>query len=160
MRGWLGEHQPFRIHLGFGRFSYEGADSSEFQGIVGTAAWRLRLGPETRLQLEAIRRTLPSNFQTYYINNAVNVELEREWRRFEAGTELELTQNDYGDEFLGCDGNRRRDFTADVSLNAGWRMHERMKFEVSTFMKRRSSTCDSSEYEAGGIEVGMSLGWF
>jgi hypothetical protein len=159
LRGWLGEDQPFRIHLGFGRFSYDGENASDFNGIVGTAAWKLRLGPGTSLDLEAVRRTLPSNFETYYINNAVNAELEREWRRFEAGTELELTKNDYGDVLPQCNG-KRRDLTMDLSVFAGWEMHERLEFSASTFFKKRSSTCENREYEAGGIEIGMSLGWF
>jgi hypothetical protein len=161
LRGFLGRRQPFRVHLGYGRFRYDGADESRFDGIVGTAAWRLRLGGRTKLDLEAIRRPLPSNFETHYINNAIRADLEREWLRFEVGTELEFVKNDYADVIAGlqCSG-RRKDDTYEVDVHWGWRVHERFKFRVSSFHAKRSSTCDSADYSATGIQTGFSIGWF
>jgi hypothetical protein len=160
--GTLGEGQPFFVNLGYGRFRYEGLDESEFDGLVGEAAWRLQVGGRTRLDLKAIRRALPSNSQTHYINNAVRADLEREWLRFESGTELEFIKNDYADEvpdFGVCDG-RRKDSTYKAEVYWGWRVHERLRFRMSSYYSRRSSTCDSSDYEAAGIETGIALGWF
>lgn len=161
LRGFLGPQQPFRVHLGYGRFRYDGQKESKFEGIVGTASWRLRLGGRTKLDLEAIRRPLPSNFETHYINNAVRAELAREWLRFEAGTELELVKNDYADDVvdLDCSG-RRKDDTYEVDVHWGWRVHERLKFRISSFHAKRSSTCDSADYSATGFQTGFSVGWF
>jgi hypothetical protein len=151
------------VHLGYGRFRYDSDVDSEFEGIVGTAAWRLRLGGRTKVDLEAIRRTLPSNFTTYYINNAIRAELARKWLRFEAGTELSLVKNDYADdeaEFdLDCSG-RRKDKTYELDVHWDWRVHERFKFRISSFHAQRSSTCDSADYEATGIKTGFTIGWF
>jgi len=160
--GSLGEGQPFFFNLGYGRFRYEGLDESEFDGLVGQAAWRLQIGGRTQLDLEAVRQPLPSNSNTHYINNAVRAELEREWLRFESGTGLEFNRNDYADEvedFGVCDG-RRKDSTYKGEVFWGWRVHERLRFQISSFYSRRSSTCDSSDYEAAGFETGIALGWF
>ncbi len=161
MRGLLGKDQPYRIGLGYGRFRYEGDDGSEFHGLVGTAAWRLWLGGRTKLDLEAIRRPLPSNLSTYYINSAAVATLEREWQRFDLGTEFEYTKNAYADEIpdLECDG-RRKDST--YAVEAFWKLkiHERISYDLSSFYSRRSSTCDTSEYDAAGIETGLRIGWF
>jgi len=161
LRGFLGPEQPFRVHLGFGRFRYDGMEESQFEGIVGTAAWRVRLGGRTKLDLEAIRRTLPSRFTTYYINNAIRAELARKWLRFEAGTELELVKNDYADDLNDPDcSGRRKDKTYELNVHWDWRVHERFKFSVSSFHAQRSSTCDDSDYQATGIETGFKIGWF
>lgn len=162
VRGVLGEGQPFFINLGYGRFRYEGLDESTFDGLVGQAGWRLQVGGRTRIDIEAIRRALPSNFETHYINNAVRVDLEREWLRFESGTGFEFTKNDYAEEvedFGVCDGTRG-DLTYEAEVFWGWRVHERLRLQLSSFYSRRSSTCDSSDYEAAGIETGIALGWF
>ena len=161
LRGFFGDDQPYRIHLGFGRLDYLGDESSGFEGIVGSAAWRLRLGGRTRLELEAVRRTLPSNFESYYINNAIRAELKRKWLRFEAGTELRLTKNNYADEIadLECDG-RRKDITYQAGINAAWHLHERIKIKASAFFNERSSSCDFADYTASGIKTGLTMGWF
>lgn len=160
--GALGEGQPFFVNIGYGRFRYEGLDESNFDGLVGRAAWRLQVGGRTQLDVEAIRRPLPSNSETHYINNAVRADLEREWLRFESGTELELSQNNYAEvseDFGECDG-RRKDTTYKAEVYWGWRVHERLRFRMSSFYSRRSSTCDLSDYKAAGIETGIALGWF
>jgi hypothetical protein len=153
LRGSLGEGQPYRIRLGYGRFRYDEREvRSEFDGLVGSAAWSLQLGGRTQLNLEAVRRTLPSNFESYYINNAIAAELEREWLRSEGGTELELRRNDYADT--------RRDDSFRVDVYWRWRVHERLRFEISTFHARRSSNEDFADYEATGLETAVALGWF
>jgi hypothetical protein len=160
--GLLGEGQPFRVNLGYGRFRYEGTDESEFDGLVGLAAWRLRLGGRTRIDLEAVRRPLPSNSETYYINNAVRADIQREWLHYESGAEIELGRNDYSEvtaEFGPCDG-KRRDTTYQAEAYLGWRVHERLRFRVSSFHTSRSSTCVLSGYEATGIESSVTFGWF
>jgi len=167
LRGVLrGRDQPYRIHLGFGRFRYDSVEESEFEGIVGSAAMRLRFGGATSLNLEVVRRPLPSNFVTYYINNGIRADLEREWVRFEAGTEFEFTKNNYADDLsnLGnvasdCDG-RRKDETYQAEVYVGWKAHERLRFEMSSFYKTRSSTCDASAYDSAGFETGLTIGWF
>jgi hypothetical protein len=161
LRGFLGEGRPYRIHLGYALFRYEGDVYTKFQGIVGTAAWALRLGGRTRLDIEAIRRPLPSNFETYYINNAGRAALAREWQRFDTGAEIELTKNVYADEIIGyaCDGPRR-DFLAGGEIFGTWHAHERMRFRVSAFHKVRSSNCELADYVANGIETAVSTGWF
>jgi hypothetical protein len=153
LRGILGKEQPYRLHLGYGRFEYEEiSQTSEFDGIVGAAAWRLRIGGRSKLDLEAVRRALPSNFETYYINNAINARLEREWLRSESGAELELIRNDYADT--------RRDSLARLDVYWGWLVHERLRLELSTFYARRSSNVFFANYDAFGVETGVSLGWF
>ena len=160
LRGMLGERQPYRFNLGYGRFRYTGGAQSEFDGLVGAASWRLWVGGRTKLDLEAIRRPLPSNFNTHYINNAIKTTLEREWTRFEVGTEIEFVLNDYGDDIaLSCDG-LRKDSTTTTEAYWNWKVHERVRFELSSFYTVRSSTCDVTEYNATGLETGLRMGWF
>jgi hypothetical protein len=160
--GLLGERQPFRVNLGYGRFSYDGQSKSEFDGLVGMGAWRLHLGGRTMLDLEAVRRPLPSNSRTHYINSAVRADLQREWLRYESGTEIEIVRNDYSEvtaEFGPCDG-KRRDTTYKAEAYLGWRVHDRLRFRVSSFHTSRSSTCVLSGYEVTGVESSLTFGWF
>jgi len=161
LMGNLGERQPYVVRLGYSSFRYEGTESSDFNGIVGHAAWRLALGSRTDLELRLTRRALPSNFETYYINNSVRAKLDREWLRFESGIELEYYLNDYADPIeLGVNQFcRRRDSTYELDVDWAWRVHERFKFEISAFHTNRRSTCDTSDYQATGLGTGIALGW-
>lgn len=164
LRGLLGDRQPYRVYVGYGRFRYGGIESSSFNGIVGAAAWRLWLGGRTRTDFEAIRRPLPSNFDTFYINNGLRAKLEREWLRFDGGGAVELVINDYADEILvgtstGVESCHRRDTTRRFEGFLGWRLHEYLQFKVSTFHSVRSSSCESVDYDAAGIETSFTVGW-
>jgi hypothetical protein len=153
LRGMLGEGQPYRIHLGYGSFEYvEAVNLSNFDGLVGAAAWRLHLGLRSVLELEAVRRALPSNFESYYVNNAVDARFEIEWLRTEAGTELEVVKNQYS--------GFREDDIIKFDLFWAWRVHERMKFEVSSVYAKRSSNVPFANYDALSVETAFSLGWF
>jgi hypothetical protein len=153
------------VRLGYSSFRYEGGDSSEYNGIVGFAAWRIRVGGRTDLELKASRRALPSNADTYYVSNVVRAKLTREWLRFESGAEFEYHLNDYADPVRFClngvpDGlGLRRDSTYRLDADWGFRVHERFKFEISAFHTNRRSTCDDSDYTGTGIQTGIALGW-
>jgi hypothetical protein len=159
VRGFLGEERPYVVRLGYTRFRYEGRDESNYAGIAGLAAWRLALAGDSQLDLELVRRPLPSILSTYYINNAARAELERKWRRFESGATLEVSQNNYGDETPGCDG-RRQDSTYAVEAFGGLRFHELLAFRLSVTHTKRNSNCAGGDYNATGITTGLLLGWF
>jgi hypothetical protein len=153
LRGFLGRGQPYRFHLGYGSYRYtQSSFATSFTGIVGSGSWRLRLGGRTTLRIEAVRRPLPSNFETFYINNAVNVQMEREWRQFEGGAEIEFVSNNYA----GTREDRRYEF----EVGWRWRMHERFRFEVSAYHSRRESTVEFGDFNASGLETNLALGWF
>ena len=158
--GDLGDGQPYVVRLGYASFRYEGTTSSDFDGVVGYAAWRLLLGSRTDLELRLTRRALPSNFETYYINNAFEAKLDREWLRFESSIEFEYYLNEYGDPVpIGNGFCRRRDSNYELDVSWAWRMHERFKFEISAFHTNRRSTCDNSDFQATGLGTGIALGW-
>ena len=165
LMGNLGDRQPYVVRLGYTSFRYEGTRSSDYNGIVGNAAWRLVLGDRTDLELRLHRRALPSNFETYYINNAARARLKRDWLRFEVGADLRYDLNVYGDpifvgnmagEQLFC---QRRDSTYKLDVDWAWRLHERFKFGVSAFHTNRRSTCENGDYQATGLGTGIALGW-
>jgi hypothetical protein len=160
MMGVLGESQPYVVRLGYSSFRYDGTASSDFNGLVGYAAWRIVLGGRTDLQLRLSRAALPSNFETYYISNAARAKLDREWLRFESGLEFVYYVNDYADPIMsGNELCRRRDSTYELNADWGWKVHERLEFEITAFHTNRRSTCDSSYIEATGLGTGLVLGW-
>ncbi len=161
LQGYLGLDQPYIVRIGFARFRYDvpatsNATPSEGNGLVGFFAWQLRVGPRTAVELEAIRRPLPSNFDTFYVNNAVKAKLVREWRRHETGTDLRYYLNNYADPIGSCN---RRDSTYELEVFWDWKVHERFDFGVEAFHSHRSSTCDVFTYRATGLATGFTVGW-
>jgi hypothetical protein len=161
LQGQLGDQQPYQVRLGYASFKYKGVDSEDFTGIVGALNWRIVLGGRTDLRLSLTREPLPSNFDTFYINNELRSLLTRQWRRFEGGADLRANLYTYGDEDLtvGCTGTRQ-DTSYDAGLFWEWKIHPRFSFDVEGHHYDRSSNCDGFDYTATSLETGFSLGWF
>jgi hypothetical protein len=161
LRGMIGERQPYQVQLGYGRFrSRETGNPAEFTGLVGTANWRVAVGGRTGLGFDLARRPLPSSFETYYINNALRVELDRQWMRFRSRATVRLSLNDYGPTATSCNGEGREDLTWGMEAGQGWRLHDRVLLDLSAFYEERSSNCAGLDFHATGISAGVSLGWF
>lgn len=161
LRGVVGRGNPYRLLVGYSDFKYKGPEDSEFRGIVGSFLTSMAVGGRTDLEVELIRQPLPSNFDTHYINNGFRSSLERDWLDFEGGVEVRVTLNQYADAIdgLDCDG-RRKDTTYQGEVYWGWRLHERYRFEISSYYSQRGSNCERSDFEGVGVEAGFDLGWF
>ena len=187
LRGYLGEGQPFLARLGYGRFKYEpgsafGSDfeTSRVEGLEGYLRWSLVLGDRSRLNFSLGREPLPSNFDTYYIKDELRSDLNWKWSRhgrLELG--LSVAGNRYGEDVfdsptqpgnpdaeddpnLGifCRGHIRSDLRSSFWARSSWRLHPRLRIEVTLDNQSRSSNCDNVDYNSTGGKVGLRLGWF
>jgi hypothetical protein len=161
--GYMWDRHPFLIRAGLGRFRYTGLEPSEsqFKGLVGHGRMRLNFGSRTELSISLDRRVLPSNFPTYYINNALRFEIDRTWLRFsKVGFRLNLSRNGYGDPIPGfCGDLIRKDNRWMVDAHMQWMIHRLIGLQVSASHWRRESNCSTSDYEANVISAGIGLGW-
>jgi len=160
LRGRVGAGQTYHVQLGYGQFRLRQSAPEEFSGLVAAVNWGLALGGRTALAVDVVRRPLPSSFDTYYINNALRVDLSRRWLRFRSRATGRATVNDYAEATAGCGGRSREDVTLGVEARQGLIVHERMEIGVGAFYERRSSNCDVSDFTANGVDVGVTVGWF
>jgi hypothetical protein len=169
VRGFVGRRQPFWALAGYGRFEYENQPESEFQGIVGTAQWRLPIGTRTFVDFGFDRRPLPSTFDTYYIVNELRTRAEGAgFRNARVGANLILGRNRYGsviddedNDFQddSCEGQIRKDsrFLLEGYLN--WVIHPRVAFQLTAARTSRGSNCNWAEYNANVVTTSFIFGW-
>jgi hypothetical protein len=163
LRGFLGRGQPYVVRLGYGTFEYEGIDGVEFGGLVGFARWSPRVGARTAMDLALSRRTLPSNFDTFFVNNNIVADISREWLQYSrVGLEVALTRNQYGDpvQIVGCTGSDTRDDRIGTEAYVQLQPHRRAGFPLSAGYVIRDSNCDAVDYDAAVVGAGVTLGWF
>ena len=179
LRGFLGPEQPFVVRLGYTDFAYEGTDSLGFNGLVGFTRWLLRFGASSELDLSFSRRPLPSNFDTFYLINEFRSRFSRDiLRNGSLGIEFLAAKNKYGapvglggtvgEERVDCGAGFskgfedfiRKDERFRLRASLGWRIHPRMRFELSAAQSKRSSNCAISEYDATVVRGNLSVGWF
>jgi hypothetical protein len=107
---------------------------------------------------------LPSNYETYYVDNEIRGEYRHELAR---GSNMmvgaAIGRNFYGgpvDNCIVADG--RADRRVDARAGGYWRIHARLGLGVMLDYARRRSNCPEGEgdYTASGIETGLLIGWF
>jgi hypothetical protein len=167
--GWrsnLGKNNPFLLRIGYDTFRYDEyetlTESSVFRGIGGFYSGTFRTGPDSQLNVNLTRQSLPSTQNTYYINNVVRAEFDTDFlRTLNFRGRARLAFNDYGDPipFWDCDG-RREDWVSEIGAEVGWPVHPRMEFSLNGFHERRRSNCEGGSYKDTEISVGLRLGWF
>jgi len=162
--GYMWQRHPFLVRAGLGHFRYSGLNPSDstYRGLVGHARLRFNLGSSTELNMSLDRRPLPSNYPTYYINNALRVQIDRKWLQYsKVGFRLNLSRNEYGDSIEGlCSpGVIRMDDRVMADGHVEWKIHRLVGLRVAASHWRRTSNCDTSEYSANVISAGIELGW-
>jgi hypothetical protein len=165
--GYMRQKHPFLVRAGYGRFAFTGLEPSlsPFKGLVGHARLMLNVGSRTEVNFSFDRRPLPSNYPTYYINNALRLQVDRKWlRNSKVGMKLNLSRNKYGDELDEgdspfCAGRIRQDDRMMVDAHVEWMLHRLVGFRVAASHWRRHSNCESSDYDANVISAGIELGW-
>jgi hypothetical protein len=163
--GFLRQKHPFLMRAGWGRFHYTGLEppESSFEGLVGHARMQFDIGGRTELKLSMDRRPLPSNYQSYYINNALRVEIERSWMQYSGvGFRLNVSRNKYGDPGLGiCDPDVVRvDDRWMLDGYVHWMIHRLVGLRLAATHWQRASNCEASDYKANVISAGITLGWY
>jgi len=167
--GWrshLGKANSFLLRIGYESLGYDEyetlTESSRFRGLGGFYSGTFRTGPESRLNVNVTRQSLPSTQNTYYINNVVRAELDADFlRALNVRGRARLAFNDYGDPipFWDCDGIRE-DWVSEIGAEAGWPVHPRAEFTLGGFHTRRSSNCEGGNYKDTEFNVGVRVGWF
>ena len=175
LRGRLAKGQPYFVRLGYGELGYEfpngprPENASDFNGVVGIANWRFMLAKRTHLDISAQRRPLPSGFDTFYINNALRTTWSRSWlSAYRVDVNLAVAVNEYGDpiQLSGCDiasrgeDFRRRDRRGEIGGAVRWTPHPRLGLKLNVRHERRRSNCDTTEFDATAVTMGVTLGWF
>jgi hypothetical protein len=159
--------EPFRKEASDGRFAFKLVPSSEFEGLVGSARWRVPVGGRSKLDMAVIRRPLPSTFDTYYISNDLRVHLSREWLRdSRVGVDIRVGRNVYGDLLknsegsLVCGDSIRKDTRTVADVYADWSPSQRVGFRVGAQIDNRDSNCETFEYQSSQLLAGVSYGWY
>ncbi|MCP3978808.1 MAG: hypothetical protein GY716_05690 [bacterium] len=175
LRGTFGERQPFVFKLGQGKYTYEGAEDSEFTGVVGQARVRLRVGGRSQIDLDLSRGSYPSTVSSFYVRSALGVVFERSWRQFSSiGIDSRLARNLY-DSSTTCSapgsvpgnpqGNnpnpvRRDDRLLRFRAYVDFVVHPRMGIRISGDHRRRNSQCQDGDYATNIISTAFVVGWF
>jgi hypothetical protein len=135
---------------------------------VGSGRWRIPIGGRTKLDLTANRRVLPSNFDTYYVNNDLRAHFYREWlygSRF--GIEAWWSVNRYGDPVLEDTGQdypeacfgKREDRRTRAEAYLSWLPVPRTTFRLGLSVDDRNSNCPVFAYDSTQLTAGISYGW-
>ena len=151
--------------------------TSEFRGWVLLGRWSLPVGGSTSLDVSAVRRPLPSNFNTFYIYNELRVKFNRRWLQYSRyGVELFGGRNVYGDALSLADGTPticgdiiRKDRRIGALAYLEWLVHPRVGLRFSARHERRRSNCEAVDngntifpvdYDATSLATRMRFGWF
>jgi hypothetical protein len=165
VEGRLGEHEPFLVLVGWGRFRFPGSKGSNFDGLVVEANAAAGLGPSTTVFLDVTRRPWPSFFydNNVYLVEGATARIEHRWlERLSAGAELGWHRASYMDPVPEPNeqaGLLRRDRTLRAALYANLMMLEKLGFRVSIEENHRSSNAVEQDYRGRVYFVGIALGW-
>ncbi|MDH3627659.1 MAG: hypothetical protein OEV00_01980 [Acidobacteriota bacterium] len=174
IRGLAGGDDPYFIKLGWGRFEYQdvvGAvtEPEPFRGVVGAFQYRLRISHAMDMVFSGSRRPLPSNFDTYYLVNEMQVDLQRTWQQFSImGVKALYSANRYGDILTLRDGTPlttcsdfiRKDDRYRVEAYGQWWVNDLLGVSIAAAHQGRNSNCAISEYEANVLSANIEFGWF
>ena len=136
---------------------------ASFEGLTGFGSWIMRLGERTRFNFSASRRPLPSNFQTFYIDNEVRVEYALDFARHSTfAASAAFGRNRYGDPILECGPRTREDDRVNLRSGIAWNLAPKLGLNIVGRHENRDSNCEEGrgDYDVSSLEVGIVLGWF
>jgi hypothetical protein len=159
--GNFGRGNPYFFRLGYERLLYEGQESS-FRGLGGLYRSSFILGADDRLNVSVERQSLPSQQDTYYINNVVRLELDKKiMRTLKLRARTRAAFNNYGEPaFVSCGNERREDYVFGYELDFSWPVVRRTQIHLTGLHERRRSNCEGGNYRDNELRFGFRMGWF
>ena len=163
IRGVRPGGRAYHAILAYDWARYPGGVGSDFDGLVGDAAFELALGPSTALTLGLDRRRWSSFYgdNNYYMSNTGRVALRHVWRGgSDVGVTLAGGVSAYPDpESIALGGTRRRDDLANVEAYVTFALRRHLGLRLRYNAEYRESNVPGVAYDAQSIGLGLLYGW-